>query len=689
MFKLENEKKFFGRYITCIVLVICIFLGFVAQLVNWQLVHGEQYREKADSNRNYSVKVEAARGEILDVNGVDLAVNITGYNVVFNKVYAQENNQNNVILTLINIFNSRGEKWIDELPIVVDEDGNYSFVQDKESKIAQLKKDYRLNSYATAKDCINILASEKWYNCENFSPEDKRNVLSVRYNMARTGYSNETKYTFATGVSQDMVAIVSENGQKIKGVEIDISPVRKYVNGLLAPHIVGTIGAISQEEYDEKKSTGIYKLNSKIGKSGIEKSMEDVLIGKDGYEIIETTPDGGIVGRKEGVKAESGDTVYLTLDARLQRIAANALGENIPKAQALVGSNVDVSGSVAMLNVKDFSVLCAQSYPTFDLGAYYEDNNYYNQVLEAKGNPLYPRVFEGAYTIGSTMKPAVALAALEEGVITSNTNYYCGHTYQRFAPSYTPVCMGTHGSLNLQRAMAVSCNIFFYETGFNLGISNMNLYQSRLGLGQKTGVEIYERSGVLAGPEERKAAGGTWYDGDTIAAAIGQSDNLITPIQLATYAATIANNGVRLRTHLISKITDYSRQNVISENNASNIDVMDTLDVSQENLDIVKDAMRSVVTRSDGTAYYSFGSYEVPIAAKTGTAENVDNSPDHSTFIAFAPYDDPQVAIGIIIEHGKTGTWAANIAKALFDGYFKNIGMEDVPKTNPDGSVAS
>lgn len=684
---MEGEKnvknKYLGRYIFCIIFLVLIFIGFTVRLIDWQLINGEKYREKAESSNVYTMKINPARGEILDVNGVDLAINMTGYNVIFNKIYFKEGSENDIILTLVKLFNSKGQKWIDNLPIAVDEDENYYFIPGRDDDVASLKRDYRLNNYASAQDCIDMLASDKWFKCSVEDTNDKRDILSVRYNMNKNHYSRENDYVFAENVSNEIIAIISENSQKLQGVQPKISPIRKYVNGTLAPHIVGTIGSISKEEYNEYKNSGLYELDSKIGKNGIEKSFEKNLMGTSGLQIVETTVDGETVSVKETQNAVSGNTIYLTLDARLQKIARDALNENIPKAAAQVGTNVNAA--VAMLNVKDFSVLCAQSYPSYDLSGYYEDNEYYNNLLEDESNPLYSRVFEGAYTIGSTMKPAVALGALEEGAITNSTVFYCNHVYQRFAPSYTPLCMGTHGSLSLQRAMAVSCNIFFYETGIQLGIENMNLYQSRLGLGQKTGVEIYERSGVLAGPKERQEAGGTWYDGDTIAAAIGQSDNLVTPIQLATYAATIANNGIRLKTHLVSKVTDYSRQTVILDNtNPENIEIMDDLGVSDETLATVQQAMRGVVTRSDGTAYYTFGSYEIPIAAKTGTAENTDNSPDHSTLIAYAPYDDPQVAIGIIVEHGKLGTWPANIAKSLFDGYFKNIGMEEIPKVTPE-----
>ena len=262
-------------------------------------------------------------------------------------------------------------------------------------------------------------------------------------------------------------------------------------------------------------------------------------------------------------------------------------------------------------------------------------------------------------------------------MIDTSTQFRCGYTYYNAdMPDFHPLCMGTHGYLNVIEALTVSCNIFFYDTGYNLGIDNMNLYQRKLGLGELTGVEIYESDGTLAGPDEKE----DWYGGDTIMAAIGQSDNLITPVQLATYAATIANNGTRLRTHVVDKITDYSRQTVLEETKP---EVVEENIFDQEVLETVKGAMRNVVTSPSGTGYYSYGSYEIPIAAKTGTAQTyLPNSNeydvDNITLIAYAPYDDPQIAIGIIMEHGGKSVYAANVAKAIMDGYFHPETMPEV-----------
>lgn len=675
----ENNKGSKGQSIRILALVLgilAIFVVFGVQLVNWQLVHGAQYREQADSTNIYTVKTDASRGEILDTNGVSLAVNETGYKVVFNKLYVTKGTLNTSILQLVALFQSRNEEWIDNFPIVVDANGNFAFKQDDgdgtvDSAISLMKSDYRLQQYATAEECVNLMASEQWYDCENYNNNDKRAILAVRYNMAKTGYNNENKYTFAEGISNEMLAIVSENSQKLPGVSVETYSERKYAHGDLATNVVGYIWSIDPDTYEEKKDTGDYQLDSKIGIEGIEAALEDKLVGHRGEQLVEVTPNGTIVSETEKTPATSGNTVYLTIDARLQKIALDVLKENVEAAQKEESNGSQCTGSVVMLDVSDFSILCAQSYPNYNLDQYMNDPQYRENLLLNKDgkSAMWNRCFWQGYAIGSTMKPAVALAALQEGVIDASTQFRCGYTYYNDdMPDFHPLCMGTHGYLNVIDALTMSCNIFFYDTGYQLGISNMNLYQRKLGLGVPTGVEIYESDGTLAGPDERQ----DWYGGDTIMAAIGQSDNLITPVQLATYAATIANNGTRLRTHVVDKITDYSRQTVLEETQP---EVVEENVFDQEVLDTVKSAMRNVVTSPSGTGYYSYGSYEIPIAAKTGTAQTyLPNSNkydiDNISLIAYAPYDDPQIAIAVFIEHGGKSVYAANVAKAIMDGYF-------------------
>lgn len=561
---MDEEKKYTSRYVACVLILLAIFVVFGIQLINWQIVHGSEYREKADSTNQYSVEIQPLRGEILDVNGVDLAINITGYQVVFDSLYMtgenrQETNQirNDTILKLVGLFERRGEEWIDILPITLDADGNFVFKSDEDSEadVAALKSFYRMQGYATAQECMDVITGDDHYKCSDLSNEDKLKVASVRYNMEKSGFNAKTKYVFADNVSQDMVAIVEENHQKLPGVFSKTVPTRKYVNGDVAPHLIGTLEPITAEAY-ENADKEKYNINSKVGASGVEGKFEDILVGTKGEKIVETTPSGSILNVKEVENSQPGETIYLTLDARMQRVAAKALEQAVQGAENAStnkSASIKYSGAVVALRVKDFSVLCAQSYPTYDLTRYTEDPDYKLQILQDNDHkPMLGRALNGTYPIGSSIKPAVASAALQEGVITRDTTINCirKYVFSSNSDDYA-LCMGYHGPVALNMAMAVSCNYYFFDVGRNLGIDSLNQYLERFGLGEYTGVELNEAQGRRASPETSERLGKTWYGGDILNASIGQGDDAFTPIQLATYAATIANNGVRLQTHIV------------------------------------------------------------------------------------------------------------------------------------------
>lgn len=675
MIKIKKTK-----YIVCSIFVVLIGLIFTGRLINWQVIQGKEYDEIAANADSYKEIIPAARGEIYDKNGLALAVNTAGYDIQVTKAHMQPNSENSVIETLLNIFEEKNENFIDKLPIEIDDDGNYVFSKNCENDIEQLKAFYKFNQNASANDCMNTLI--KKYSCENYKKDMQRNIISVRYNMEKEGFNDKTPYTFASAVKKEIVEAVSENFVSLKCVKVKTTPKREYPDPESASQIIGTVGSITKEEYENKNKDGNnnYKLNSKIGKTGIEAAFEDNLKGKDGISRVSNLKvnSNSDTDEKTLQDAENGDKIYLTIDKNLQLAALNALKTNCEEAQKSAKANEVVTGSIVAIDLSDFSVLCAQSYPNFDLNKYYTDKKYYNQIVSDDTNkPLFNRAFEGCYAIGSTMKPAVAVAALEEGVIDENTKFRCNHVYTKFAPNYMPKCLGTHGNINLSEALAESCNIYFFETADRLGITKMNEYQKNFGLGEKTGVEINEKTGVLAGPQERQASGGTWYDGDTITAAIGQSDNLITPIQLATYCATIANNGVRYKTHLIKKITSFDQTQTKLENKQDNPTIIKDMQLSSKTINNIKADMRGVVTKSEGTAHNTLGSYKIPIAAKTGTAQVTANNSSHTatdtaTLIAFAPYNDPKIAVGIVMEYTKTGVYPANILKTVLDEYFKS-----------------
>lgn len=672
--KRESKNKYPKTTITvCIIITLAFFVLFTARLVDWQIVHGSEYRELAKRSTSYTVQTDATRGEILDKNGDGIVVNTTHYKIVIDKLYANEETLDTNLLALINLMNLTGDKWEDTLPIEFS--GNtLSYKKGAEDEIATLlSEDYlNLDENTTAQDCFKKLL-ERYKIDKNLSLNEQRNLVSVHYNMELTGYSSSNPYVFAKDIKRSTVSAVSENTQGVSGIDVQTYLVRKAQDSDLAPHILGALGSITEEEYEKlKDGNKTYSLTDSVGKFGIELAFESQLKGEGGMKIIKRNSDGTIVDTIETIDSKPGNTVYLTLDKKLQETAVKSLAENVKAAKAQgVATKQSYGGSgwgedcetgaVVMLSVKDFSVLAAASYPTYDLNKYSQYGDYYVKLSENKNSPMYNRISVGSFACGSVYKPCVACAALEEKTITKDTEIFCKQEYDYY-PSNVVHCMHYHSDLNVTGAIAQSCNYFFAETGRRLGIETMYLYSEKFGLGEYTGIEIEESKGTLAGRDSTN-----WMPGNTVQAAIGQSDNAFTPLQLAAYAATLANDGTRLKTHVVSKVTDYERTKTIED--YSKPTVVDTCGISKENLDIVQKAMLEVTQNEDGTAYSMFGDYKVKVAAKTGTAENAGS--DHTTFICYAPFDKPEVAVAVVIEHGAKGRYSMQVAKDLLDGYFK------------------
>lgn len=672
--KRNSKNKYPKTTITvCIIITLAFFAIFTARLVDWQLIHGSEYSELAKRSTSYTVKTDATRGEILDKNGSGLVVNTTRYKIVIDKLYVNEDTLDANLLSLINLMDLSGDKWEDTLPIALS-GSTFSYKNDADDKISELLSEDFLNldKNTTAPDCFNSLV-KRYEIDERLSLKEQRNLVSVHYNMELTGYSNSNPYIFAKDIKRSTVSAVSENTQGVSGIDVQTYLVRTAQDACLAPHILGALGSITEEEYDDLKGgEKTYSLTDNVGKFGIELAFENQLKGEGGMKIIKRNSDGTIVDTVETIDSKPGNTVYLTLDKKLQGTAVKSLAENVKAAKEQGAAEKQSSGksgfgedcetgAAVMLSVKDFSVLAAASYPTYDLNKYSEYGNYYVKLSENKNSPMYNRISVGSFACGSVYKPCVACAALEEKTISTDTEIFCKQEYDYY-PSNVVHCMHYHGDLNVTGAIAQSCNYFFAETGRRLGIETMYLYSEKFGLGEYTGIEIEESKGTLAGRDSTN-----WMPGNTVQAAIGQSDNAFTPLQLATYAATLANDGTRLKTHVVSKITDYERKNNVQD--YSRPVVVDNCAVSQKNLEIVQKSMLEVTQNQDGTAHSMFGDYKVKVAAKTGTAENAGS--DHTTFICYAPYDKPEVAVAVVIEHGAKGRYSMQVAKDLLDGYFK------------------
>lgn len=686
-------KKFFGigRYVVCSLLLLGVFSLFVARLFQWQIIDGQSYYDLANTTSSSYIKLTATRGEILDRDGNPLAQNRTCYNIVFDDTLIDHDRINDIILELIGIMEETDTEWIDPLPIQLNEDGSYSFKEDYDSEIEFLKSSSMLhvNSYATADECMTQLI--EMFDCKEYDPEDAIKIISVRYNMKKNLFDADSPYTFAQDISSDVMTVVNERTANMEGVRVDVTTIREYPDGALAPHIIGKTGPLTQEQYDAfkeednlfdlKDNLSGYSLDDTMGQNGIEYALEDTLRGENGKLAIETDRDGNLISSEVEVAPQAGNTVYLTLDSRIQAVTNASLAKNAKAAKEnasptkknpLGGADCE-AGAAVMIDIKTGEVLAASTYPTYDLNKYISDIAYYNQLNNDETYPMINRAFNGSFAPGSIFKPVVAAAALQEGVINSTSTVNCTGTYMYYADSgYKPTCMGYHPNANIFTALQKSCNIFFYDVGRRLGITKLDAYGTLFGLGQKTGLEVSESAGTLTNPEDyERRSGQAWTDGMTCNAAIGQQDNSFTPVQLVSYCASIANGGHRMQLHLVDRVTDYTRETVIEEKGAT---VLNEVGVDDENLEIVRQGMR-LVAQSGGTAS-DFANYGVEIGAKTGTAE-VNGHSDNVTFIAFAPYDEPEIAIAVVLEHGSSGTYSKNIARDMLNAYFYDAYVDE------------
>ena len=671
-----------GRSAACILLVLAVFVVYELRLVQWQLVEGDKYEQLSLSSRTDTIEIEAARGEILDRDGTVLAGNRSSYNIVYDALDMDYDRRNATIIQVIDLLEERGETWRDRLPIVLAEDGTYQYKEDSESAIQTLQEALSLAEYATAEECMAELAQQ--YDCQGYSKEDMRNVASVRYSMTQDGFSRTSPYVIAEDVSAETVGAISERSEEWPGIEIRVAVTRYYgEDGALAPHVVGYTGVITDTQYQQAVEDGTtydaennisgYKWSDTMGRSGIEAAFEEELRGQRGEETIYTDSSGGVESTAVTTAPEEGHTVQTTLDSDLQRVANLSLEKNI---QGNIDARNCTSGAAVVLDVDTFGVLACSSYPTYDVNQLVEsiagDGEYYNNLLADENQPMLNLALNGVFTPGSVFKPVVALAALQEGQLSAATSVYCPGYYELADLRLGCTCGGGN-TWNVYGALAHSCNTFFSTVGYDLGISTLDPYAEYFGLGTTTGVELGEATGIMSNPQEyRENHGVEWTDGVTSQTAIGQADNMFTPIQLATMCATIANGGVRLQTHFLDKVLDYTGETVLEEYEP--VELYDA-GITSDVLGVVQTGMQMVATQ--GTAADVFANYPVSIACKTGTAET--STPDENgnkptepnlSFICYAPADDPEIAVAVMIEQGNTGNYANNVAKDILDQYF-------------------
>lgn len=683
-----RDKKVKLRYNLVTILIYVLGIILLLQLFNLQIVHGEEYKEKSNTRLTRESVLEAARGNILDQSGNKLASTTLGYSLELYKTKIDTQTLNNTLLKITQVLESNEDAYIDELPIKVE-----PFEYTIEGEILQKwKKDNNIAEEKTAEETFFILKEK--YKITNENIQESRKIMTLRYTIAKNGYSNTKPAELASNISNNSLAQLNEQNSEFPGVNINTKAIRSYTSANLASHILGYVGRITQDELKGKEET--YNANDIIGKTGIEYIMEDYLKGKNGIKQIDMAVDGTITDENTAEEAIAGNDIILTIDGNLQQVTENTLKTNIASIQE--ENKVQVTGaSAVVMKVKTGEVLALASYPDFNPsdfvnGISNEKWKYYTNVEEsdyAKMHPFVNRAISSPTSPGSTYKMVTAITGLETGNITLKEKINDIGIY-RYYNDYQPKCWiynttgRGHGPLNVTDAIVHSCNYFFYEVGNRVGIQNLAKYTRALGLGKKTGVELLgEEEGYISTPETAKKLNQQWNGGDTLPAAIGQGNNSFTTIQMAKYTSMLANGGNDIDVSILKSVVNSQGKEIEKQELEEFLknrlkleeDKSEKVTFKQENLNAVLEGMKGVTTESGGTAYNIFKNFNIEVGGKTGSAqtgrkdENGKNI-TNAWFVGFAPFDEPEIAIVVMIENGQSGSNAAICAKDIIAEYF-------------------
>lgn len=675
----QEERKTAIRRMRVLVAAACILmLLYGLRLIFLQLVNGDDFKSQATNTTDYKFTVTAARGDIVDSRGERIATSVTSYNVVLNKLLMGDEDLDGMLQKIVELLRANGESWNDTLLISQpDAAGNYTFTAEEGSTrdqkaLAAMKDNLGLQQYATANDVMEKLVED--YDLASYPLSWQRTLGGIHYEMQLQAFSNVNNFIMAENVSEATVATIKEHSLSLPGVEIVETSTRSYEQSTVLPHVLGRVGKITAEKWkvtDENGQTTYplrekgYNMNDIIGISGLESAYEDELRGKDGVETITRNSDGVIVDTALTTVPEPGHTVQLTIDSRFQKAVDKALAENIDMINRVynTGSMKAAAGAAVVLDVKDGSVLAASNYPSFDQNLYATQ---YSEYSADESLPLFNRALQGLYTPGSTFKPAVAVAALDSGLINQYSTVFCNGVYT-FYKGYSPRCTrhGHSGNIDVVTAIKWSCNVFFYDVGRRTTSDVYDAYAYKMGLGTRTGVEVNEATGRLTTKNDSNYTASL-----DIQAAIGQGNTVVTPVQLATYAGTLANRGVRYRTHFVKAILDTNTGKVLQETQP---EVMDVIEDRGDTFDLVRQGMIGVSETMSGLK-----NYPVTIACKTGTPQRsetyyVGSTRKHYTntmMVAYGPAEDAEIALGIVIEYGGGGARAGNLVADIFDAYY-------------------
>lgn len=667
------------RYNIIIVIIYIVGVILLAQLFNLQIIQGSTYRETSNTRLSRESTVKAARGDITDSSGNKLVTTETGFCLELYKTKLDNDTLNKVIYNLVTLLEKNKDTYNDNLPITVEP---YAFTTEDEENQKSWKKEYNIDENATAEEVFNLLKER--YEINEQDVKKARKIMAVRYEISRNGYSNIKPVTISKNISYLSANQIKEQSISFPGTAVVTTPIVTYPYGSLASHILGYVSSISPDEYNANKEK--YDINDIIGKTGIQYTLEEYLKGEDGVRQVDMSVDGTITEEYIVEEAKAGHTVILTIDSNLQKVTEQALEKNIKKiANGDYGEKYNAkAGAAIVMNVKTGEILALASYPDYEPELFITGISQKKLEEYNKGNNYYNRAISGIYAPGSVFKMVVATAALENNIITTSTTINDTGIYPR---GHNPACWiytdrgYGHGYLNVTEAIKKSCNYFFYELGYKMGIDSVIQYAKAYGLGIKTGIELSgESSGIV---DLKKQCEDTtsmqWQLGDTLSAVIGQSYNSYTPIQIARYTSMLANGGKTVHVSLIKSIIDSEGNKVPKEEyeqqvneklGITNTQKIGDINIKKENLNAILEGMKGVTSEEGGTAYYIFSDLGIEIGGKTGSAETGINNQVNGWFAGFAPYNDPEIAVVVLIENAGSGGNVGDTAKSIIKEYF-------------------
>lgn len=683
-------KQFFkDRFNIVAILVVLVFSVIVYQLANLQLIQGESYFTQSQTVNLQARTILAERGNILDRYGVPIAVNSSSYYLMLMNTSKTTDELNEILNKIVKIleknneeYNHKFSKFFTSNPIAFG-----TTLEKSKDRIKVLQNaigDYvfsGLDQESTAQELYDYLRTKIFKIDEKYNDDEVYKIMTLRYEIM--GY-NSLNPVIAESISNKTIAEIEERIDEFPGAFIDASPSRKYIDAEYAAQVIGYVRQIDEKELASRADEG-YNSNDIIGKMGIEYTAEGYLRGTNGYRRIEVDDN----GKTKTISEESvkpGSDVVLTIDMRLQKAAMESLEKNIPliKQKSNSENHKDAwAGAVVAVDVNNGDVLALANYPSYDPSIYLADasDKEAQKAITAiltgtsKTTSQFNRAIAGTYAPGSTYKPLVGIAALEEGAIDPYYTYY-DKGYEKYGDfmvrsiEYNRYKVGL-GWVNMIQAIQKSSNPYFCYVGNKTKIDNIVKWAKMFGLGQKTGIDMSgEVEGTISSREFKKTYNPyAWTEADTAQSSIGQMDNSFTPLQLANYTATIANGGKHFKPHIIRRVVKYDGS-IVTETKPE----YEILPVKKKNMDIIQEGMIAVANSEDGTATNAFKDLlPIKVAGKTGTAETGQeaNHSSNALFICYAPADNPEIAVAVVVERGVLGAYTAPIAHDVLKQYFE------------------